>query len=1193
MKQQVLLLLVFLLLASVSHAYTIEGNSVFIEDAQASLRVTPHTASSPVNKFRQEFEVCNKTGIETTLYAGYVFDKALQAGKVEYWQTPAYGWVEHEVVCEYDFNYVTNEDTDQNPHRAWCYDTIDQNGTNVNVVYWEQEFKTGDPATKTIQYDVNELVSGNSWFDVTNLFLEYDQEINGRYIYPFTTGLAFPATTCKTWRIEYTPDPNTINKKWDLWLWANATGWDCILTDTCQKTLKLDPWWDSEWSSKFAINSMIISEDLNANNWINLESIDFSALNSACADASDITVVNETTSTEVSDLNFQGWNGTSTDTDVNILFKVTEALPANTYNGEYYIYSNNIACSASTARTFEQGSYDGFENGNYTTSPKWYDVEHTGETITVEAGAKKVGTYGLKIVIEGAGYSTLSNYNFGSGVNPPYKQCFWTYVTDVSKRNYVVLYNGVNQIAIFGIEANDFYAAIQANVYETEWTNNPSALTWYHFCMSNDGLGSVTFDIYDTDDALIESTVLAATIDLPIKEERITIQGAGTYYVDNITFEVPRKTTFVLGGEESENTNLSITTINGLDYTTKPVFAYGLNGNITIDFNVLQKNNKRLTIDLNYSQSITQGTGTIIIEDLNLNASICPNQNWNILPSECSYSWNYSTVADGNYGIIGFLTDSDGAIDFNNSDGNFEILNSVDLNITTINGEDYKIHPVFAYGLDKNITIDFNVYDTSNRRLTIDLNYSQSITQGTGTVIVKDLNLTAAYCPNQDFRTVSKCSYSWDYSTVADGNYGIIGLVTNSNSLTDFNTSDANFQIANDVNLTIYTPIDETTGEAIDTSTYSFIVKVLNAALTTYSNNTDTNYFSIPISEAIIILIDTNVDAYYWGREYSFFYQTAQSSDTLQPYLAPLGSSVLTTIHTVSMATLTAIPGMRIKIFKDLPGGRTLINDSVTDGKGETAVAFVIADNYEIEVWTNSVLLYTENYVATATTSNHYIYLPIGGGVSYPTIPNISVRYLPALRERTSKDFNIQVIIASNNGSISSARINLFNNGINIYDTGLDTLISSDGNTYTINVNDLAGFDTAYPLDANVTVWLIDGTTITSREDSWRVMFADAPEDSMMWLLTNGMRKDFGCSYGTDQLLGTTCQPLFLISIFIIFFAIGGLALNQFRNGTALAILAIIMTSFFVYITWIPFVWGVLMAVAGIVIIITTSRVDM
>ena len=61
-----LILVGLVMLASVSHAYTIEGNSVFIEDAQASLRVTPHTAQYPSKEgYQQEFEICNKTGITT------------------------------------------------------------------------------------------------------------------------------------------------------------------------------------------------------------------------------------------------------------------------------------------------------------------------------------------------------------------------------------------------------------------------------------------------------------------------------------------------------------------------------------------------------------------------------------------------------------------------------------------------------------------------------------------------------------------------------------------------------------------------------------------------------------------------------------------------------------------------------------------------------------------------------------------------------------------------------------------------------------------------------------------------------------------------------------------------------------------------------------------------------------------------
>ena len=524
-----------------------------------------------------------------------------------------------------------------------------------------------------------------------------------------------------------------------------------------------------------------------------------------------------------------------------------------------------------------------------------------------------------------------------------------------------------------------------------------------------------------------------------------------------------------------------------------------------------------------------------------------------------------------------------------------EFFSAIYLNILTIGGEDFSINPDFAYNLDGNVEIGFTVFDLNNTRFTLDLNYSPSVLQGIGTVIAEDLNLASFYCTDQDWDDVpSECIYDWNYSTIADGNYTITGLLKNSIGRTDFDVGDGNFEIFSDLNLTIYVPIDEVTDEAIDTTIYSFIVKILNAGtLTTYPNNTDTNHFLIPFGASITVLIDTNVDAYYWGREYNLLYDESISSDELQPYLAPVGSSVLTTIHTVSATTLTAVPGMEIMVYKDLEDGRTLINDSITDGKGETAVAFVIADNYEIEVWDGDDLLFEEDYVATATTSSHYIYLPVEGIVEFPIIPNVSIRYLPGIREHTSLDVNISVIVESTNESIDAIQIAFYSNGISLLDTGKDELVSVDGNTFTYNAQNLVGFDTEYALDVNVMVWLTDGTTVTSKTDGWWFRYIYLPEDSTTWLLTHGMRNDFGCEFGTVEALGTTCQPLFLIAIFIMFMAIGGLALNQFRNGSALTVLAILFTALFVYITWIPFVWGVLMAVTGVLIIIVKSRIDM
>jgi len=79
-----------------------------------------------------------------------------------------------------------------------------------------------------------------------------------------------------------------------------------------------------------------------------------------------------------------------------------------------------------------------------------------------------------------------------------------------------------------------------------------------------------------------------------------------------------------------------------------------------------------------------------------------------------------------------------------------------------------------TYSVGTTVTIDFNVFDQDNNRLTIDLNFSSSQTQGSGTVIVSDLNLTAAYCPDQNFSKEefpSACSYSWDTTGVPAGCY--------------------------------------------------------------------------------------------------------------------------------------------------------------------------------------------------------------------------------------------------------------------------------------------------------------------------------------------------------------------------------------------------------------------------------------
>jgi len=100
-----------------------------------------------------------------------------------------------------------------------------------------------------------------------------------------------------------------------------------------------------------------------------------------------------------------------------------------------------------------------------------------------------------------------------------------------------------------------------------------------------------------------------------------------------------------------------------------------------------------------------------------------------------------------------------------------------------------------SYSVGTSVTIDFNVSDADNNRLTLDLNYSALATKGTGTVIEHDLNLTDVYCTDQDWADGdgSTCSYTWDTTGVPAGCY----TVSSSGNLTQ---TACNYYLLLDVN---------------------------------------------------------------------------------------------------------------------------------------------------------------------------------------------------------------------------------------------------------------------------------------------------------------------------------------------------------------------------------------------------------
>jgi len=519
-------------------------------------------------------------------------------------------------------------------------------------------------------------------------------------------------------------------------------------------------------------------------------------------------------------------------------------------------------------------------------------------------------------------------------------------------------------------------------------------------------------------------------------------------------------------------------------------------------------------------------------------------------------------------------------------------FNSPDLNFVSVDGSPFDGSAYeYSYSVDGNLTIDFNVFDSNNDRLSIDINLTALAGQGSGTAMVKDINLDSGKCSDLDWDDVpSLCSVDININRllVSDGNYLVAAVLKNLQSSV-YAWGDANVYVANDVNINIKVPIDEVTNAAIDTDVTSFIVKILQGGtLSTYSGQVDENYFSVPFGtgETIMVQIDTNRTDLYNGRIYSYMFDTTEALVVLQPYLPPVANAVLTTVHTYSVVNLNPLEGLRVKVFKDLVGGRTLIHDSLTDGKGETAIPFVIADEYEIDVYQSGVLLTAKDYTATSTTNNLYFYISDEGEIVIPEFANVSVNFLPSIRTHATRDVDVSVVVASDTLSVSAIQVIAVNNDVNIYDSGMDVLAPSDGNTYVINFDYIVAMDGNYPVEFVVIVVLENGEEFYFNEDSY---WFGRGANNLITLLTIGMRTDFNCS---SENLNSTCGPLLFIAFFIILFAIAGIGLYASRNGTGLTIILLILAGAFTYIAWIPLWIYVVMFIAGIGAMISMSRMD-
>lgn len=201
--------------------YEIIGDSIIFENDYVQMVVTPHTATSPISKFDQIFNVTSKVGQEGDLCVAYVFDNPLEKGEI---------WLEMN---------GTIEKTDLNSSCSESEEII--NGTLQNITTCSE-----NPYNYSEPYFY--------WTNVTSQFSE--TTYNDKHIYYHGIPLTFDAYENHRWNIKYTPDGAESDKKWDLYSWNSISGncvYSLIHADDRNFILTGDPWWDSDFGYKMKL----------------------------------------------------------------------------------------------------------------------------------------------------------------------------------------------------------------------------------------------------------------------------------------------------------------------------------------------------------------------------------------------------------------------------------------------------------------------------------------------------------------------------------------------------------------------------------------------------------------------------------------------------------------------------------------------------------------------------------------------------------------------------------------------------------------------------------------------------------------------------------------------------------------------------------------------------------------------------
>jgi hypothetical protein len=523
------------------------------------------------------------------------------------------------------------------------------------------------------------------------------------------------------------------------------------------------------------------------------------------------------------------------------------------------------------------------------------------------------------------------------------------------------------------------------------------------------------------------------------------------------------------------------------------------------------------------------------------------------------------------------------------SGGTLTGTNQLDLNLTGITSQEYTItfsktgYEPRTYQTTLNqfsdIDINFALLPTS---LSTDIPFKVYRTDETTIFANTFIEL---YKPNTGFIVGRK-------KTNSNGEVTFSIHVSDQNYYANVNNGQYTYQ---PVALTVLYPKDE---ETLNQITERWRIDITQNLYESFTDlNTNKIVYLLPNTSLPFNIRIADMNGNYFARTYAQQFPGNPLTATLQPYLIKTTTGILTTIRTVSAYNNQPVGQITIKIYKNISGlGRTLVEQIITDDKGEALIYSVTAAEYEFEIYQGVTYIRTDKITATSNIiyiriSNQEYVPPVLNDFSVTTsfspVQSILQSFTTQLKQTiTFNDYNSDVniqkiyIIITNtlvNGTVGNNQV-VYNNNYDFNGSNVINIVDINSLAQTINS---VSYDTNGYLIIDVIIQINDVNYID------RIIYKPYTSTSIIETLGVGSRGFWGCNTN-DPLI--PCPNQLFIAIFISFITTAGIGFGlRTFSPSGLGIIFILIMGVFAFFTYVPIMLYGLLA-AGTIVLIFASR---